>query len=73
MPDYEAISKLDPRANDQLRRSVNYLLRDYIISSAGELFVACINLAIANGVTISIDEMRAALKAGDPDHDQPTH
>lgn len=62
------IAKLDPRANDQLRRSVKYLLHDCIVSSAGELFVACVNLAIANGVSIGIDEMRPALHAGDPNH-----
>lgn len=68
MPRFDPISKLDSRAGDNVRHSVEYLLRDYIVSSAGELFVACVNLAIANGVSIGIDEMRAALKSGDPDH-----
>jgi hypothetical protein len=75
MPNY--LDKLDPRANEGLRNSVKYLLHDYIVSSASELFVelfvATINLAIANGVSIGIDEMRAALKSGDPDYGKPSN
>jgi hypothetical protein len=72
MPNH--LDKLDPRANEGLRNAVKYLLHDYIIvSSVGELFVATINLAIQNGVSVGIDEMCAALKSGDPDYDKPTN
>lgn len=53
------IDELDPRASDELRHTVNYLLHDYIVTSAGELFVACVNLAISNGVEIGIDQIRS--------------
>jgi hypothetical protein len=74
MPNY--IDQLDPTANENLRNAVKYLLRNYMVSSVGELFVATINLAIANGytnaisdVSIGIDEIRAALKSGDKSYD----
>jgi hypothetical protein len=60
MPNY--IDKLDPTANENLRNAVNYLLRNYMVSSIGELFVATINLAIANGYANAIDEMRASFE-----------
>jgi hypothetical protein len=69
MPNY--IDKLDPTANENLRNSVNYLLRNYMVSSVGELFVATINLAIANGYSNAIDEMRAAFER--INHDKPTN
>jgi hypothetical protein len=56
------IDKLDPTANENLRNAVNYLLRNYMVSSVGELFVATINLAIANGYSVAIDEMRATFE-----------
>jgi hypothetical protein len=66
------LDKLDPRANEGLRNAVKYLLDYHIFADCvAELFVATINLAIQNGVTLGIDEMCAALKAGDPDYDKP--
>jgi hypothetical protein len=67
MPNY--IDKLDPTANENLRNAVNYLLRNYMVSSIGELFVATINLAIANGYANAIAEMRADFER--IDHGKP--
>src|SRR4051812_21750754 len=64
------IDQLDPRASEGLRNSVEYLLHDYIVSSAGELLVATINLAIQNGVCIASDEIRAILNKGDKSNDK---
>jgi hypothetical protein len=63
------IDKLDPTANENLRDAVNYLLRNYMVSSIGELFVATINLAIANGYANAIAEMRADFER--IDHGKP--
>jgi hypothetical protein len=63
------IDKLDPTANENLRNAVNYLLRNYMVSSIGELFVATINLAIANGYANAIAEMRADFER--IDHGKP--
>jgi hypothetical protein len=67
MPNY--IDKLDPTANENLRNAVNYLLRNYMVSSIGELFVETINLAIANGYSVAIAEMRADFER--IDHGKP--
>jgi hypothetical protein len=64
MPNY--IDQLDPTANENLRNAVNYLLRNYMVSSIGELFVATINLAIANGYANAIDEMIERIDHGKP-------
>jgi hypothetical protein len=69
MPNY--IDQLDPTANENLRNAVNYLLRNYMVSSIGELFVATINLAIANGYAVAIDEMRADFER--IDHGKPSN
>lgn len=69
--EHNPMTELDPRASDQLKHSVNYLLH-HIVGSCDELMIATFNLAIQEGVSLGIDEMRAALKSGDPDHGQPT-
>jgi hypothetical protein len=44
-----------------------------VSSGKGELFVATINLAIQMAYAYAIDEMRAALKSGDPDYGKPSN
>jgi hypothetical protein len=72
MPNY--LDKLDPRASEILRSSVGYmLLHDYMTDSGSKLFVAIVNLAFREGISIGIDLCRDALKSGDPDYGKPSN